>query len=101
VNGAGGAAGVFGGSSDCAVTLAAGASCHLYYQFSPTVAGSQTVTTTVNLNGQVGRLSFTGNGLNPFLISPTGFDFGDVPVGSTSAKQSVTITNISGAPILI
>ena len=97
----GGAAGVFGGLQDCPGTLAAGASCHFQYQFSPTVAGPQTGTTSIIVNGQAGSISFTGNGVNPFLISPTGFDFGDVPVGSTSAKQSVTVTNVSGVPMLI
>ncbi len=102
MSGAGGAAGVFGGQQDCqGITLATGASCHLYYQFSPTATGSQQGTTSTNMNGQVANFSFTGNGVNPFLISPTGFDFGDVPVGSTSAKQRVTITNISGAAILM
>jgi ribosomal protein S11 len=99
---AGGGAGVFGGSSDCeGLTLAAGASCHVSYQFSPTVAGPQTGTATASFNGQVGTFNFIGNGVNPFLISPTGFDFGDVPVGSSSAKQSVTVTNVSGSPILL
>ena len=102
MNGAGGAAGVFGGQQDCqGITLASGASCHLYFQFSPTAAGSQQDTTSVNMNGQVANFSFTGNGVNPFLISPIGFDFGDVPVGSSSAKQFMTITNVSGVPMLM
>ena len=36
-----------------------------------------------------------------FRISPTSFDFGDVPVGSTSAQQTVTITNVSGVPVVM
>ena len=34
----------------------------------------------------------------PFLITPTSFDFGYVPVGSTTANQTVTIKNVSGVP---
>ena len=39
--------------------------------------------------------------LSSFSITPTAFDFGDVPVGSTSATQAVTVTNRSGAPLML
>jgi hypothetical protein len=97
----GGAAGVFGGSSDCNfATLAPGASCHLYYQFSPTVAGAQTGSAVGTVQGQFFSLTFKGNGVNQFLITPAGFDFGDVAVGTTSAQQAVTVTNIGHASVV-
>ena len=36
-----------------------------------------------------------------FLISPTSFDFGDVHVGTTSAQQAVTVTNVSPVSITV
>lgn len=98
---AGGSAGVFGGSSDCNfATLAPGASCHLDYQFSPTVAGAQTGSAVGTVQGQFFSLTFKGNGVNQFLITPAGFDFGDVAVGTTSAQQAVTVTNIGHASVV-
>ena len=97
---AGGAAGDFGGFQDCqGKTLNPGDSCHITYQFTPPGAGPDTGSTGGSINGQVFSFAFKGNGLalNPFLISPTGFDFGDVGVGTTSANQSVTVTNLSSS----
>ena len=97
---AGGAAGDFGGFQDCqGKTLNPGDSCHITYQFTPPGAGPDTGSTGGSINGQVFSFAFKGNGLalNPFLISPTGFDFGDVGVGTTSANQSVTVTNVSSS----
>ena len=99
----GGAAtpGVFGGSSDCSsTTLAAGASCHFYYQFSPTATGAQTGSAVGTVNGQFFSLAFQGNGVNQFLITPTGFDFGDVAVGTTSAQQTITVTNVGKTSVV-
>jgi putative transposon-encoded protein len=39
-------------------------------------------------------------GLRKLLISPTALDFGDVHVGTASAVQSITITNMSSTPIV-
>jgi hypothetical protein len=102
MSGAGGGAGVFGGSQDCqGLTIAAGASCHMYYQFTPTALGAVTGGTSVNWNGQTFAFTFNGTGVNPFLITATSFDFGDVPVGTTSAQQLVTITNVTDSPIVM
>jgi hypothetical protein len=104
MNGAGGGAGQFGGVQDCqGTTLNPGASCHMFYAFTPSAAGPASGSTSGTWNGQSFSLSFVGNGLAlaTFLISPTSFDFGDVPVGTTSPQQTVTITNVSGAPVVM
>jgi hypothetical protein len=100
---AGGAGGDFGGFQDCqGKTLAVGDTCHITYQFSPTAAGPDTGSTSGNINGQPFSFDFTGNGVAPrFLISPTRFDFGEVPVGTTSANQQVTVTNAGVAPVVV
>jgi hypothetical protein len=36
--------------------------------------------------------------VNLFLITPRALAFGYVPMGSTTAQQTITVTNISGAP---
>jgi hypothetical protein len=102
MSGVGGGAGPFGGSQDCqGLTIAAGASCHMYYQFTPTAVGAQTRSTSGSWNGQPFAFTFKGNGVNQFLITPTAFDFGDVPVGTTSAQQLVTITNLGSTPVVM
>jgi len=39
--------------------------------------------------------------LSALAITPTAFDFGDVPVGSNSATQLVTVTNVSSASMVL
>ncbi|HVQ89389.1 MAG TPA: choice-of-anchor D domain-containing protein, partial [Mycobacteriales bacterium] len=102
MSGAGGAAGVFGGVQDCqGTTLAPGASCHMFYAFTPTALGAVTGTTSGSWNGQPFNFTFKGTGLNRFLITPTGLDFGDITVGSTSPQQIITITNRSSAAVVM
>ena len=36
-----------------------------------------------------------------FVISPTSFDFGDVHLGTASASQSATVTNVSSTPVVV
>ncbi len=107
MSGAGGGAGQFGGSQDCqGLTIAPGASCHMYYAFHPTAAGAATGSTGGNWNGQTFAFTFKGTGISGartkrFLISPTAFDFGDVPLGSPAPQQLVTITNVGTTPVVM
>ena len=98
INIAGGAAGTFGGSQNCqGNTLAPGASCFIQYNFSPSTLGAATATTNGSINGQEFNFSFTGNGIDAFLITPTALDFGSVALGSTSVGQQVKVINTSNA----
>jgi hypothetical protein len=99
MDGTDGGSGVFTGSNDCqGQTLANGASCHMTYQFNPTALGVATGTTDMgNWTGSSFSIGFTGNGINQFLISPIGFDFGNVVVNTTSAVQSVVVKNVGSA----
>src|SRR6266508_740960 len=109
VDGAGGGAGEFGGVQNCqGRTLAVGESCGFSYAFTPGTTGPATGSTSGTLNGQPFALDFSGTGIptgtapqGPFLISPTRFDFGDVQVGTTSAEQRVTVTNVTAGPITV
>ncbi len=94
LSGSGGGAGAFGGSQDCqGQTLAAGASCHMYYAFSPTATGADLGSTNGTWNGQSFKLNFSGTGTPQFLIAPTTLPFGSVAVGGTAPAQTVTVTN--------
>ncbi|HVQ90156.1 MAG TPA: choice-of-anchor D domain-containing protein, partial [Mycobacteriales bacterium] len=102
MSGAGGAAGVFGGVQDCqGTTLAPGASCHMFYAFTPTALGAATGSTSGSWNGQPFSFTFKGNATSRFLITPTSLDFGNVAVGTTSPQQTVTITNKGSAPVVM
>jgi hypothetical protein len=102
MSGAGGAAGQFGGGQECqGTTLNPGQSCHIFYAFTPAALGPATGSTSGSWNGQGFSFTFAGNGTRRFLISPTAFDFGNVPLGATSAQQTVTITNVSSAPVVM
>ena len=98
-------AGMFGASSDCAGTLAAGTSCHMYFQFNPTALGTQNATATGTWLSQPFSVNLTGRSYKgakpttPYSITSTALDLGDVPLNNTSAPQSVTFTNITGTPV--
>ncbi len=98
---AGGGAGVFGGVNGCGSTLAPGASCPISYAFRPTTTGPATTTATLSVNGVPYSLEFSGTGIpaggartTQLLVTPTGLEFGGVPVGGTAPSQSVTLTNV-------
>ena len=80
-----------------AVVPAAG-SCTVTVVFAPTSVGSKTAGLLVTGGGTISA-SLSGNGLpNAALaISPSTKDFGSVGIGSTSAAQTFTITNVGGA----
>jgi hypothetical protein len=102
MSGAGGGAGVFGGAQNCqGQTLAPGASCQMFYAFSPTATGFVTGSTSGTWNGQAFSLKFTGTGTPQFLITPTNLTFGPVKVGTTSPQQKVTITNLSNKSVVM
>jgi hypothetical protein len=102
MSGAGGGAGQFGGSQDCqGRTIAAGASCHMFYQFTPPAVGAATGSTGGNWNGQTFSFAFKGIGSPRFRITPTAMDFGTVAVGTVSPQQLVTITNLGSVPVVM
>ncbi|TVP42131.1 MAG: choice-of-anchor D domain-containing protein [Gemmatimonadales bacterium] len=102
MSGAGGGAGVFGGSQDCqGLTLAPGASCSMFYAFTPGEAGVAIVTTSGTWNGEPFEIELRGHGVAPrFRITGTSLDFGYVPVGS-AVQLPVSVTNISLEAVVV
>jgi hypothetical protein len=101
MSGTGGGAGVFGGVQNCqGVTIAAGASCQMYYAFTPKRLGRATETAGGTWNGQSYTLHFQGIGTPEFSIPQSGLDFGHVALGNSSTQQQVAVTNLGAAVLM-
>jgi len=81
-------------------TLAVGASCTIGVTFKPSTAAGKAATLTLTEMGAGSSLSIsqvvslTGTGVAPSAsATPTSLAFGSVQVGTTSATQTVTLTN--------
>lgn len=104
-----GAMAPFAYSGNCpGITLASGASCTYTYTFLPATLGARATPagTEFVVNGQATPISLQGTGVasippGALLITPSELNFGDVPIGATSAPQSTTLTNISGLTVPI
>jgi hypothetical protein len=96
--------GPFATTNNCqGMSLAAGASCQMQFTFTPTAAGAATGTATGAWNGQSYTIALhgTGGAGSTLLITPTGLDFGDARVGTTTAGQGVIVRNVGTAPIVL
>jgi phospholipase C len=84
----------------CKNSLAAGASCTISPRFTPTTNGIRYGTVTISdgdaTSPQV--LSLTGIGTQ-VSSAPTSLNFGNQAVGTTSAPQNVTFTNLGTTPL--
>jgi hypothetical protein len=91
-----------GGAGTCpasgAATLAVGATCTINVVFAPTATGSLPRTLTVAYTGATvtgSPVSLTGTGAN-LAVNPSSLSFTNVPVGTTSAAQTLTVHNATG-----
>jgi hypothetical protein len=101
VTGADAASFVFANS--CGTNLAAGASCTIHGHFTPAAAGALTAAVTIsdNASGSPQTIALSGTGDTTASLSSTSLAFGTEPVGTTSASQSVTLTNTGSAKLII
>jgi Astacin (Peptidase family M12A)/Abnormal spindle-like microcephaly-assoc'd, ASPM-SPD-2-Hydin len=92
-----------GGTSPCGGALAKSAKCTLSVTFTPTdtgsIKGAVSIATTGAGSPQIVGLS--GTGAVPVVLTPSSITFGDQTVGTTSAAQTVTLTNNSGGTLTI
>lgn len=96
--------GDYGISSTCPASLAAGKKCSITVSFAPTAAGTRTGTVSVtdNAPGSPQTVSLTGTGIAPSVtLSPTSLTFATQLVSTTSAGQTVTLTNTGTAALTI
>ena len=101
--------GDFAQTNTCPVsptTLAAGANCKINITFDPTATGARNASlgVTDDASGSPQSISLTGTGTPaaPAVgLSPTSLTFTGQLVGTTSAAQSVTLTNTGNAALTI
>jgi hypothetical protein len=91
-------------TNNCVSPLAAGASCTISVTFTPTVVGGQSgmLTVTDNAPGSPHTVGLGGVGVGPVAtLSATSLDFGDQPLGATSAPKLVNLRNSGNASLTI
>lgn len=82
-------------ANTCAATLAPGVGCTVSVGFRPTASGSRTGTLTVTGSTGTQAASLTGTGVLPATdaLAPLSLAFGAQQITTSSAAQSVTLTN--------
>ncbi|HLW98990.1 MAG TPA: choice-of-anchor D domain-containing protein [Candidatus Acidoferrales bacterium] len=101
------ASGDFGQSNNCGSSLAAGGNCSISVKFTPTAAGTRTgsLSVTDNASGSPQTVSLTGTGAaagtSAASVSPTSLTFASQTLNSTSAAQTVTLSNSGSAALTI
>ena len=98
-------------SNTCGASIAAAASCTVSLTFTPSTAAAESATLTLSLlitNGGVTTspaftVALSGTGTLPPAVglSPTTLTFGGQLLTTTSAAQTVTLTNTGGGPLTI
>jgi hypothetical protein len=86
----------------CSAAVAAGQTCTISLTFTPSAAGSRVATLQIPSDASNGTQSvgLSGIGIAPAAsVSPTSLAYGNQLQGSTSAAQTVTVTNTGSAPL--
>lgn len=93
--------GPFSQTTTCGSTLAAGANCTFAVKFAPTALGPATGTLSFKGNGAGGTyvVALNGEGVTGPApqLNPTKLTFGSQAIGTTSAAQTVTLSNPGSA----
>jgi FtsP/CotA-like multicopper oxidase with cupredoxin domain len=97
--------GDFAQTNTCGATLAAGASCTFSVTFKPTAVGARSAALSVGTSDPVNptvTTQLTGTGTAPVAtVSSTSLSFGNQKQQTTSAPQTVTLSNTGTAPLTI
>jgi hypothetical protein len=83
-------------TNNCGTSIAANSSCAVSVTFKPTATGTRTGTLTINAGGTTNTVSLTGTGTAPGPVlnaNPASLSFARTAVGSSTAAQTVTVTN--------
>jgi Abnormal spindle-like microcephaly-assoc'd, ASPM-SPD-2-Hydin len=95
-------------ANTCGATLAADTGCTLSITFTPTASGARSATLSVTDNAgtssaatQIASLSGVGEAPATDTLSPLALSFAQQPIGTSSASQSVTLTNSGGVPLTL
>jgi hypothetical protein len=96
--------GDFAIQNNCTTVSPAGGTCTIAVTFTPAAVGTRsgTLTITDSSAGSPRSVQLTGTGATPTLTAaPTTLAFATQPVSSTSAAQTVTLTNTGVLPVQI
>jgi hypothetical protein len=95
-------------SDNCAGNVAVGAGCSIEVKFAPSAVGLRSANVVIVNNNDIDhamKVPVTGVG-TPFVpptatvsVSPASLSFAPQYVGTSSAQQTVTVTNISNSPV--
>jgi len=91
-------------TNNCFGTVPGGSKCTVSVSFAPIARGSRTGTLTIadNASGSPHTITLTGNGIAPAVtLSANSLTFADQGVGTTSAPQTVGLTNTGVDPLTI
>jgi FtsP/CotA-like multicopper oxidase with cupredoxin domain len=94
----------FTSGTTCGASLAAGASCTASIAFAPTTTGVKAATLNINVAPPATSATVTLGGTgtaSAVSLSPTSVIFGNQTINTTSASQTVTVTNTGTAPLTI
>jgi 6-phosphogluconolactonase len=95
-------AGDFAQTNGCGAAVAPNSVCNVYVTFTPIATGTRTGSMTVNANttGAPVIVSLAGTGVYPAMSeSPHSLSFGNQIAGSSSAPQTVILSNTGTAPL--
>ena len=100
------ASGDFAETDNCGGSLASGGNCSISVTFTPTASGTRTGSSSVtdNASGSPQTVGLTGTGTastTTASLSPASLTFASQTVGTTSAAQTVTLTNTGSAALAI
>jgi hypothetical protein len=100
------ATGPFTQTNTCNSPVAAGGNCTISVTFTPTTTGSAvgSITLTDNAGNSPQTITLSGNGVpSPSVtLTPLSLTFAtSLPVGTTSAAQTVTLSNVGSSSLLI
>ncbi|HEV2991129.1 MAG TPA: choice-of-anchor D domain-containing protein, partial [Candidatus Angelobacter sp.] len=97
-------AGDFAQTNNCGTSVAAGATCTVNVTFAPTARGTGSGSLGLNSNttGPRPGVNLSGTGIGPVAnLSPASLTFANQVVNTTSAAQTVTLTNSGDAALNI
>ncbi len=101
----------FAGQGTCGTSVAAGGSCTISVDFTPTTTGTFTgdVTIADDASNSPQTIPLSGSGVSSsggsggsgttISVSPTSLNFGRIAVGTSSAPEVVTVTNTGGTTV--
>jgi hypothetical protein len=100
-------AGDFAQTNSCSSSspVAAGGNCTISVTFTPATTGTRSATLAVTTNGGNGNVALSGTGISPntpaVTLTPASLTFAPQSQNTTSAPQTVTVSNSGNAPLNI